>query len=229
MERESLNQILERLRDENRVSSQNIRKITEEFLEKPLRELVNLRDGKNECMSLTEWESLFTMWMGQEPGNESLKKRFQTLKENSQMFPVHSELFLFLISLGVFCVSKTRTFFNMPVEEYLKDAGMEKEFDQWFSEDVRKYEELEGKAPSLLNVLDICFNQYSEANGRLFFFLIFMENNIKEFGHPVNPFFRSRFEMGAYHYKDRLIRLIAKWTWILVVEAPLKIVSKKYD
>ncbi len=140
------------------------------------------------------------------------------------------ELFMILAGLYQWGSDNVRRWLSFGVEDVMREAGLDVQYEKWFSREAKMWEAEYGKVPSVGDIMKITYELewYEGLKVRPY-----MEQPEEFFPDQISePFRRTWQELGVKQLtlkstmekaRHRYISLTSTWIWLLMVEAPGKI------
>ena len=140
------------------------------------------------------------------------------------------ELFMILAGLYQWGSDNVRRWLSFGVEDVMREAGLDVQYEKWFSREAKMWEAEYGKVPSVGDIMKITYELewFEQRKVRPY-----MEQPKDYFpDHIAEPFRRTWRELGVNstpsgrdmeNAKQKYINLASTWIWLLMVEAPGRI------
>lgn len=234
MERRSLDEILANVKTGRAISPAGIINAAKNLMYTPVRELTNevFNDGEDPC-----WVGEYAKISGIGDVSRTYVESLMSIRKEFERGYVTSSLYMLLSALKMGGSKTVRMWMKISIEDVMKVAGLETYFDTWLKEDVRLWEENEGVAPNIGNLMEICFYSFGKECNEEQYVLpvgeqkeyLFKEN------HVTTPFIRYEEDVSLWmagenvreHFCRNYTCLVCEWVWLLMHYAPLAILNKK--
>ena len=140
------------------------------------------------------------------------------------------ELFMILAGLYQWGSDNVRRWLSFGVEDVMREAGLDVQYEKWFSREAKMWEAEYGKVPSVADIMKITYELgwFEQRKVRPY------EEQPKDYFpyYIAEPFRRTWRELGVNstplgrdmeNAKQKYINLASTWIWLLMVEAPGRI------
>ena len=222
MEQTRLMEIITAAQKGRAISPAYVEKVVDNYLQKPLAD--HLPDGLDED-SRREYQRELNKIIGADYANEPwgiFAKEYH--RRNYKELTKEVEEFSY-ISMPGSVAHNLVPFYRLAVSDYLHYAGLDAEYAKWFKNDCDVWEEGHcGISPSIGDVL-YCIGDFLDSSG---FMIIHYREDYTLGGtfreEITEPFVRKTgTDVEEHHYNF----LAVVWTWMLMIEAPFRIMEKK--
>ena len=221
MEQTRLMAIIRAAQKGRAISPDYIKKVTDEYLKKTLAD--HLPEGTGEDAKKTYQRYLDRILFREEAGLPWGIFAQKYWEQNHQNLDKEVEDFSYIGLPGSYA-NKSVPIYKLAVADYLHYAGMDAEYEKWFKKDCEVWEEShDGASPDIGDVLH-SIGGFLENNG--YMFIHYKEEYMlrgTEEDKVTLPFVRDRRTDVHEHY---LILLAVVWSWMLMIEAPHRILER---
>lgn len=235
MERKSLDEILENVKNGRAVSPAGIINTAKNLMYTPVKDLIDGRfdDNKEPC-----WVREYSRETGITDTSRTYIESVAKIRKKFENGSVTASLYMAVSALKLGGSKPVRMWMRNSIEDAMKTAGLETYFNTWLKEDVRLWEKVEGRAPSIGDLMQICFYSFGNECNEDDRVLPMTEQKQFLFKdvRVTKPFVRFEEDINIWNlYPDRRVqlcdaytRLVCVWVWLLMQQAPLAILNKKF-
>ena len=235
MERKSLDEIINNAQTGRAISPAGVINAAVDMMNTPIREMVNTNLTGDEL----DWAYDFAQYIELNEVTLPYSKVYEKVEMVQIIAYPYSNVFLYLAGMALGPGKQADRWLRVSIEDAMTEAGMEKEFDIWFKEDVRLWEKIHGKAPRIGKLMQIIFDAFAAdaKEHEMVNPLVEKESELFPGCRVTEPFIRHEEDIlfknppgskkREVSFNERYTRLVCTWVWLLMLKAPMAILEKK--
>ena len=228
MARKTLKEVVSRSREGRVFDAEGIRRVTEKLILSKNSELVR-KHSADYNLTAEDWCSELMKSMRLPNKEYSYLYLIRKLEKEALIEGVNDDILFYLASISLLAGKNTEPYMNVAVVDLLKEAGLESMYDRWFRKDAELFKKQNGREVRVREVLESCLNGFKS-------FTISIDS------HPCEtilrpqipeqiskPFVRLQIDCGKDDARALMWKASVAWTWILMVQAPERILNQIAD